>query len=330
MNITYTHLSHFERGRIFQWRHYEKLSIREIGRRLNRHHTTISRELERNTDSQYFPTYYPNIAQRIAEYRLSERSRRCKLKSVALQNYVIERLKKGWSPEIISGRLTLQSKLPQISHEAIYQFIYQEKQELIEYLPRKHKKRRPKYPKRKQPSKIKHKIMIDERPDHINNRSECGHWESDTVESSDRKSGLNVLIERQSRMTHITKLNSKKSTDTNKAIKKRLSKHPEALVKSITYDNGSENAGHVDINNTLGTDSYFCFPYHSWEKGAVEQINSLIRRYIPKKTDISEISGIEISKIEKLLNNRPRKCLGYKTPYEVFREKRDSISSKKT
>ena len=263
----------------------------------------------------------------MAVYRLSMRSRRCKLKTNALQSFVIERLKKGWTPEIISGRLTLQSIYPQISHEAIYQFIYQEKQELIEYLPRKHKTRKPKYPKRKQPTKVTDKTMITDRPECINNRSEVGHWESDSVESSNRKNGLNVLIERKTRITHITKLNSKKSIDTFKAIKKRLSKHPENLVKSITYDNGSENALHLETNQQLNAESYFCLPYHSWEKGAVEQINSLIRGYIPKKTDISEISGVEIYKIEKLLNNRPRKCLGFKTPYEAFRDARDLSAS---
>lgn len=104
-----------------------------------------------------------------------------------------------------------------------------------------------------------------------------------------------------------------------------MSNHPSELVQSITYDNGSENTNHLKVNKVLGANSYFCLPYHSWEKGAVEQINSLIRRYIPKKTDISQISGTEIYKIEKLLNNRPRKCLDYKTPYEVFREQRGAL-----
>jgi IS30 family transposase len=325
MNKTYTHISNFERGRIFEWRHYKKLSIREIANRLNRHHTSISRELKRNTHWQYSPIYYPNIAQRIAEYRLSKRVRRCKLKSLQTQQHVIDRLKVGWTPEVISGRLSLQSKLPQVSHEAIYQYIYKEAPELTEFLPRKHKKRRKKIPYRKKRSNIRDRIMINDRPEKINNRSECGHWESDTIESNDRKSGLNVLVERSSRMSHITKLNSKKSLETQKTIQKRLSNHPSELVQSITYDNGSENANHIKVNKVLKSNSYFCLPYHSWEKGAVEQINSLIRRYIPKKTDISQISGTEIYKIEKLLNNRPRKCLNYKTPYEVFREHRGAL-----
>jgi len=325
MNSTYTHLSHFERGRIFEWRHYQKLSIREIARRLNRSHTTISRELKRNINKGYVPTYYPNIAQQKAEYRLSHRAQRDKLKSEKTKNYVIDRLKTGWTPEIISGRLHTQEKMVAVSHEAIYQYIYKEDQTLIQYLPRKHKKRRTKVPYRKKNSKIANKTMITERPESIDNREEYGHWESDSVESSDRKNGLNVIVERKSRLTHITKLSSKKASETTKAITKRLSNHPTELVKSITYDNGSENAQHEKINERLDTESYFCLPYHSWEKGAVEQINGLIRRYIPKRSDISEISGTEIYKIEKLLNNRPRKCLNFRTPYEVFREQRGAL-----
>jgi IS30 family transposase len=321
MKKTYTHLSHFERGRIFEWSHYQRLSLREIARRLNRSHTTISREIRRNKHWQYVPTYYPNIAQRKADYRLSTRAKRCKLKSTKTQQFVINRLKVGWTPEIIAGYLKYNNpKVPYVSHEAIYQFIYKESPGLICYLPRKHKCRRKRIPYRKGRSNIANKTMICERPEKINNRKEFGHWESDSVESVDRKSGLNVLVERSSRLTHISKLDSKKSSETKRAIEKRLSRHPSDLVKSITYDNGSENARHQEINEKLKTDSYFCLPYHSWEKGAVEQINSLIRRFIPKKTDISELSGTDIYKIEKLLNNRPRKCLKFKTPYEVFRK----------
>ena len=322
---TYTHLSVFERGRIFEWRHYERLPIREIGRRLSRSHSTISRELTRNTLRQYSPIYYPKVAQSLAERRLQRRTTRIKLKTEKTQRFVIHRLKVGGSPEIIAGRIKHHLTLPTVSHEAIYQFVYKESPELIECLPRQHKKRRKKVPYRKKSSSIPSKIMIDERPDTINHRNEFGHWESDSIESCDRKHGLNVLLERASRLTHLSKLQSKKSCQTKKAIIHRLSNHPPDLVKSITYDKGPENSRHLEINKRLETDSYFCLPYPSWEKGAVEQINSLIRRFIPKKSEFSAISGLEIYKIEKLLNNRPRKCLNFKTPYEVFREQRGAL-----
>jgi IS30 family transposase len=328
MKNIYTHLSLWERTAIFRWYHYEKQSMREIARRLDRNHSTISREISRNTCREpslmkyriYIPTYYPHPAHRMARYRLRTRASRPKLKGNHTQQYVINKLQKGWSPEIIAGRLKHHPNLEPVSHEAIYQFIYKESPGLVKCLARQHKHRRKKFPTRKFHTNIANKTMICDRPEHINNRSEYGHWESDTIESKGRNGGLNVLVERASRLTHITKLNSKKASATEKAIIRRLSRHPVNMTKSITYDNGSENAGHQKINEQLNTNSYFCQPYHSWEKGAVEQVNSLIRRFIPKKTDISEISGREIYKIEKLLNNRPRKCLNYRTPYEVFRE----------
>ncbi|WP_442871403.1 IS30 family transposase [Candidatus Thiodiazotropha sp. CDECU1] len=170
-------------------------------------------------------------------------------------------------------------------------------------------------------SVIASKISIIDRPEEIKNRLEIGHWESDSIESKGRKSGLNVLLERSSRLAQITKLSSKKSIDTFHAIEKRLSIFPDKYIKSITYDNGPENARHLQVNEAFKCDSYFCQPYHSWEKGAVEQINGLIRRYLPKGTDFSQIHYSKIKEVESALNNRPRKCLNFKTPIEVYTEK---------
>ena len=124
----------------------------------------------------------------------------------------------------------------------------------------------------------------------------------------------------------MTKLKSKKSIDTARAIIKKLSQHPDKFVQSITYDNGPENAKHLDINAQLRTQSYFCQPYHSWEKGSVEQVNGLMLRFLPKKTDFSTISRKTIQKIEDLLNSRPRKCLDYKTSLECYSELSGALS----
>jgi transposase, IS30 family len=169
-------------------------------------------------------------------------------------------------------------------------------------------------------------ISSIDRPEVINNRLEIGHWESDSIESKGRKSGLNVLLERASRLVQITKLSSKKSIDTFHAIEKRLSSFPEIYVKSITYDNGPENAKHLQVNDAFKCDSYFCQPYHSWEKGSVEQVNGLIRRYLPKGTDFSEIHYSKIKEVELALNNRPRKCLNFRTPIEVYTQKCGALS----
>ena len=132
------------------------------------------------------------------------------------------------------------------------------------------------------------------------------------------KVAFNVALERKSRRLCLTKLPRKTAGHTRQALVHRLKSYPASARRSITYDNGSENVEHEAVNRALGTDSYFCNPYHSREKGAVENINGLIRRYIPKGADIAKITEEQIRWIEWQLNNRPRKCLGYQTPAEVF------------
>jgi len=147
------------------------------------------------------------------------------------------------------------------------------------------------------------------------------------VVSKGNKNGINVVLERVTRLTHITKVKSKRASDTAKAIEKKLIKHPSDFVKSITYDNSTENAKHVATNEKLNCDSYFCAPYHSWEKGAVEQVNGLIRRYFPKGTDFNEVTSKQLKWVEDKLNNRPRKILGFKTPQEVYNEYCDALTN---
>lgn len=304
---------------MFVWYHYEKLSQREIARRLGRSNATISRELKRNRSLSYVSTWYPNIAEKKYKIRIRNRGQRSRLKNLATQSYIIDKLKLGWSPEIIAGRLRLTEEVETVSHESIYQFIYKEASDLVQYLPRQHKNRKKKYPKRKQPSQFEQRNKINERPESINNRSEFGHWESDSIVSLRQKPGCNVLVERKSRLVKITKLSSKTAQVTLNAIIKKLKLMPHDFVKSITYDNGSENTKHEIVNQVLGCNSYFCAPYHSWEKGSVEQVNSLIRRYIPKKMDITKLPDKVLLDIENQLNTRPRKCLNYLTPLEVFK-----------
>jgi len=167
---------------------------------------------------------------------------------------------------------------------------------------------------------------VNTRPTNANERIRFGHWESDSIVSSCRKLGINVLVERKTRLTHISLMADKTAKTNHQIIVNRLKKHNSKALRSITYDNGSENTLHEKTNRVLKTKSYFCEPYHSWEKGSVEQVNGLIRRFIPKGTDFKEISIGFINKIEKLLNNRPRKCLNYQTPYEVFRKECGALS----
>jgi len=212
-----------------------------------------------------------------------------------------------------------------VCHESIYQYIYCRAQHLIDSLPRHHHKRRPKRPYRKTGERIKNRTGLEQRPKSATTRRECGHWEADMIVAGDRNHGLNVLVERKSRLAHISVLPNKTAAVTKHVMRRRLNAYSASLTQSITYDNGSENTCHEELNEALGTTSFFCAPYHSWEKGSVEQVNGLIRRFLPKGTNFHELDQGEINRIEKLLNNRPRKCLNYRTPYEVFREERSAL-----
>ena len=322
MDKCYRHFDHKERTLMYWWRK-ENLSLREIARRLRRSHTSISRELRRNRWCGQ--SYFPRGAQILAASRIRRRAKRDRLKSKPVRAYVHEKLHIGWTPELIAGRLKQQGELPTVCHESIYQYIYCRAQHLIAYLPRHHQKRRPKRPYRKTGERIKNRTGIDQRPKAATTRREYGHWEADMIVAGDRHHGLNVLVERKSRLTHISVLPNKTAAATKQVMCRRLNAYPCSLKQSITYDNGSENTCHEELNEALGTTSFFCAPYHSWEKGSVEQVNGLIRRFLPKGTNFHELGHGEINRIEKLLNHRPRKCLNYRTPYEVFREARGAL-----
>lgn len=298
--------------------HANGFNISEIAKMLNRNKSTISRELTRNS-SKSTKTYLSNQAHKRAEKRKKQAAMKEELKCHKIRNFVKNKLKEGWTPEIIAGSLAINPKKIKISHESIYLYIYKKRPDLVQYLPRAHKKRLKRVPKsNKKNNRIPNRISIDQRSEEINNRTEFGHWESDAIVSKQSKVALSVTIERISKLVKIKKIKQNKANLFSKAIIRRMKGLPACSRRSITYDNGSENALHEFINDQLNTDSYFCNPYHSWEKGSVENVNGLIRRFLPKKTDFAKITHKRIKEIEFLLNNRPRKCLGFKTPNQVF------------
>ncbi|MCZ6800763.1 MAG: IS30 family transposase [Nitrospirae bacterium] len=322
MPKNYQHLDLTERILISGWRN-EQLSLRTIARRLQRSHASISRELRRNLWGGR--QYWPPRAQILARARLQNRACRERLKSKRGRAYVHQQLQKGWTPELIAGRLHRQKKLPSVCHESIYQYIYAVAPDLSGLLPRHHAKRKPKRPYRKTGARIPNRTSVALHAPAATARREYGHWEADTLVAGDRQHGLNVLVERKSRLTHLSLLVTKTDAATKHAILRRLHAYPDALTQSITYDHGSENTLHEEINRALDTQSFFCAPYNSWEKGSVEQINGLIRRFFPKGTNFLALGRTAIHRVEQLLNNRPRKCLHYRTPYEVFREARGAL-----
>lgn len=298
----------------------EGKSIRQIGKELGKSHSTIIRELKRNAPPIRQGKYLPHKAQERAKMKKVLAGWRPRLKRPLIESYVKYHLKMGWSPEQIAGRLPLDYAGLFISHEAIYQYIYNESPDLIGCLARRHKKRHIKgHPRKYKKCRIPNRISITERPPEIGERNNVGHWESDLAVSGVGKAALNVLVERRSRYTLITKLPDKTALFNRQAILNRLTDFAPFVRQSITYDNGPENTDHQFLNRHLGTKSYFCQPYHSWEKGTVENTIGLIRRFAPKKTNFELVKEDNVKFIEKRLNGRPRKCLSYQTPSEVLR-----------
>jgi len=299
----------------------EGYSLGDVAKALGRNKSTISRELARNAAPER-QRYTPCRAHARACERKTEANTHERLKNDFIRQYVKDGLEKGWSPEQISGRIRIDHPGHSINHEAIYQYIYHPQNphrlEMINLLRRAHKKRKNKSIGRKErKTKIPNRIPIDARPKSVENRRRCGHWEGDSLISRKSNAALNTLTERKSRLVLITKLPRKGAAETNRAIINRLKKLPAKGRQTLTLDNGTENAKHEQLSAKLGIKCYFAHPYASWERGTNENINGLIRWYLPKGTDFSKIAPELIARIEYLLNSRPRKCLGYKTPLEV-------------
>jgi IS30 family transposase len=316
----YKHLSQNEREQLAHM-HWEGKSLGEIAKALCRNKSTISRELARNSAPEY-KRYTPCRAHaRSCERKISANTHE-RLKNDLIRQYVHNKLAIGWSPEQIAGRLPSDHPGSSINHEAIYQYIYHsqnpDRLEMINLLRRAHKKRRNRSIGRKErKTKIPNRIPIDARPKSVEDRRRYGHWEGDSLISRKSKAALNSLTERKSRLLLLTKLDRKGSAETNKAIISRLKNFSENGRKTLTLDNGTENANHENLTARLGIKCYFAHPYSAWERGTNEHINGLIRWYLPKGTDFSKIDKEQISQIEFLINSRPRKCLGFKTPLEV-------------
>lgn len=296
-------------------------SCAAIGKKLNRNKSTIARELKRNSSSEYH-CYLTHQANQRANKRKHKAVCRQRLKNPRLRAYVLAKLKEDWSPEQIAGRIRIDHSDLKVSHEAIYQYIYAKetsnREQLIASLKRAHRMRRHKGLYRKQKkTKIPNRISIDQRPLHVQTRKQFGHWETDSLISRKSKAALNSLIERKSRLLCLTKLNQKTANNTAMAIIRHLKDLPTKARRTLTLDNGTENAAHEFITHKTDIQCYFAHPYHSWERGTNENTNGLIRYYLPKGTDFSTISKQSLQFIETRLNNRPRKCLKFKTPNEV-------------
>ena len=324
MKKQYEHINTDERDKIAVFK-ANGFNFSDIARMLGRNRSTITREIRRNGGQQR-DVYTSMRAQSRAEARKSQANTHERLKNSLIREYVTAKLKEKWTPEIIAGRFKKEHPGESISHEAIYQYIYFEAPELKKHLPRSHRTRKKRgYQRTNSVNRIPSRISIDKRPQEANDRCEFGHWEADTAVSRQSKQALAILLERASRLTKLRKIERNGAQEFSSAVIQTLRPLDEQKRKTITYDNGKENMSHQRINEKLNMDSYFCNPYHSWEKGSVENTVGLVRRYLPKKTDFAKVSDIQIADIEHQLNSRPRKCLQFRTPYEVFSHDRVAL-----
>ena len=297
--------------------HAQRVGVREIGRLLERNHTTISRELKRNRFGEGYNAIH---AQKVAAERKQKAGRRYPLKNQSTYAYVLEKLRWGWSPEQIAGRLALERGEKVLCHETIYRFIYRKalkEDRLWEYLPRKQKHRHKYYGRKSQRSRIAQRVSIHERPEAITNRQELGHWEGDTIEGRGHKGGIHTEVERVSRFLLAAKVPAITSEATIAVQKELFAQLPEQLRRSTTLDNGRENHLHMQLQE-LAMATYFADPYSSWQRGTNENTNGLVRRYLPKKTVFTTLSPEELADIVWEINNRPRKVLQYRKPIEIL------------
>jgi IS30 family transposase len=320
MHRRYRHLSRDERGKIMYLSMWGK-NCAEIAALLGRHRSSILREMRRNV-SPYWDYYIDESAQLWADRRRKEASRRCRLREERVRSYVEHKLQAGWSPELIAGRIRLDLPGLSISHETIYQYIYHleppKLQEYIRYLRRGHRHRRKRGTgKGQRKSRIPNRISIDDRPIAVSRRKQMGHWEGDSMVSSRNTTVLYSLVERRTRLVRLVRIRGRDGKRTAKAIVKKLRPLPASARRTLTFDNGIEHIGHENVTRAIGTKCYFCDPYSAWQRGTNENRNGLIRYYFPKGTDFARLTRAEIERVESALNNRPMKCLGYKTPLEA-------------
>jgi transposase, IS30 family len=324
--MKYKHFSIEEREKL-QTLWWQRVSLRTIAKELNRSVSSISREMKRNFPLEH-KVYTPRLAHERALTKRKCRGRKERLKNENIRSYVIEHLHLRWSPEQIAGRIRIDLK-ENISHEAIYQFIYNQVrsgsnlikpgyEDLRLFLRRRRKIRLPHGARKCQRIFKSNGISIDERPEVVNQRKRIGDWEGDTVESCDHKPGINTLVERKIGLVFISKLKNKTGSATSKVIAERFKYIPKKLKQTITLDNGPENRDWQNIEKLTEVKCYYAHPYCSGERGTNENTNGLIRDYFPKKTNFDMISNKEIRYVEYQLNTRPRKRLGWITPLEAW------------
>lgn len=318
----YNQLTEIDRTEIFGMKQAGS-SNASIARHLGVHRSTIGRELKRNLGQH---GYRPMVAQRLAQQRRRQAAKSTKM-TPQLWDYIAQKLQQEHSPEQIAGRMKRDPDCrgPYISHECIYQHLWKDKAnggELYQYLRlANRKKRRKRYGKHDSRGRIPNRVGIEERPAIVENKQRLGDWEADTILGKGQHGGAIIsLVERKTQFSILAKVPEKTAAAVHQRIVKELRPFRQR-VHTITVDNGREFTQHQQIAQKLQTQIYFADPYHAWQRGLNEQVNGLVRQYIPGKTDLSKITDEHLRFIMDRLNHRPRKLLGFRTPYEVFYKK---------
>lgn len=304
-----------------------KMPISRIAAEIGRHRATIYREIKRNSfadaELPYLNGYYGMTAQREASKRRVRRRKLIRLE--ALRAHVVARLKVGWTPEQIAGRLGFDGQPLRVSHETIYAYIYSpegQSEELARHLPGRHKKRRPRYARRPRGQIFPPDRSIHQRPEYVKTRETFGEWEGDLMifERSHGKMNVASLVERKTRFAVLFRNNDRSSTHLMNKLMNVMEPLPQPARRSITFDRGFEFREWRKLMSGIGTESWFCDPQAPWQKGSVENMNKRARRYLPRDTELAALSSRQMKAIADRLNGTPRKRLGWRTPTEAFRE----------
>jgi IS30 family transposase len=314
--MCYRHLTQEERYQIsaFQQAGWSQAAI---ATKLDRHTSSISRELNRN---RVFDAYQPQVAGLLATARSQKCAANARRVPAAAWEFAREKLAETWSPQQIAGH-QLVEHLPRISHESIYQRIYEDKRAggTLHLALRIHKQRRKRRGVRERRGTIPNQISIDQRSAIVDSRQRYGDWEADLVIGARHSQALVTINERKSRYALITRVASKQAAGVSTALIEQLKPFAH-MAHTLTTDNGKEFAQHERVAVELKLGYYFAHPHAAWERGANENLNGLLRQFFPKHRKLEEVTDEEIALAQHRLNHRPRKCLGYKTPHQVFCE----------
>ena len=316
MTKGYSHLSHEHRCQLYAL-HKRGLSQRAIAADLGVGQSSISRELKRNKGRRGYRLGQATAKAWQRRHKASSKPRKLTKRIKAILERQLR--KRQWSPEQISGWLKNEHGIA-LSHERIYQYIWADKKEggdLHRCLRRRGKKYNRRGAINAGRGLIPGRVDIAKRPLIVASRKRVGDWEGDTIIGKNHWGAIVSIVERKTLFTLLSKQQDKTASRTTKTIRKVMHPHRKK-VHTITFDNGKEFADHQSIAAGLNADVYFATPYHSWERGLNENTNGLVRQYFPKNTDFTKITSRQVRKVQDLLNHRPRKTLGFKTPHEAF------------